>query len=116
MMRLTIAAAALIAFAGAAQAEDGGNRYGYDQITAKNLKAAEQRLLDQQAAEPNEPSVLLNLAYVYKKTGRTAEADALYERVLAQKDVLMALGNGKPAWSHTLAMKAMGRSTDYAGR
>lgn len=104
-----------LALAGAAQAQP-ANPYGYDHIAAKNLQAAETRLIAQQAAEPDEPSVLLNLAYVYKKTGRAAEAASLYERVLGQPDVLMALGSGKPAWSHALAMKAMGRSTAYAGR
>ena len=110
---LIAASAAMIG--GAAHAQD-ANPYGYDQIAAKNLKAAETRLIAQRAAEPDEPSVLLNLAYVYKKTNRVAEARDLYDAVLAQPDVLMALGSGKPAWSHALAMKGLGRSTDFAGR
>ncbi len=108
-------AASAMTIGGAAYAQD-ANPYGYDQIAAKNLQAAEKRLVAQRAAEPNEPSVLLNLAFVYKKTNRTAEARALYNDVLAQPDVLMALGSGKPAWSHALAMKGLGRSTDFAGR
>lgn len=106
----------LMALGGTAYASDGENRYGYDQIAAKDLKAAEQRLIAQQAAEPREPSVLINLAYVYSQTGRTAEAMVLYNRVLAQPDVLMALGNGSPASSHAIARKAMGRANDYAAR
>jgi hypothetical protein len=113
-MKMIFAGAALAMLATTAHAQD--NAYGYDQIAAKNMQAAEQRLIAQSAVEPNEPSVLLNLAHVYKKTARTAEATALYERVLAQPDVLMALGSGKPAWSHMLAMKGLGRSTEYAGR
>lgn len=106
----------LLALAGTAHAEGEGNPYGYDQIAAKNMKAAEQRLIAQRAAEPKEPSVLINLAYVYGRTGRTTEAAALYNEVLAQPDVLMALGNGRPASSHAIALKAMGRSSDYAAR
>lgn len=109
------AASATMMMGGIAHAQE-PNRYGYDQIAAKNLKAAETRLIAQRAAEPNEPSVLLNLAFVYKKTNRAAEAEALYNAVLAQPDVLMALGSGKPAWSHALAMKGLGRSTEFAGR
>jgi Flp pilus assembly protein TadD len=115
MNRMLIAGAVIAAglsTAAAAQA----NPYGYDQIAAKNLQAAEQTLVAQSAVEPDEPSVLLNLAFVYKKTGRQGEASALYERVLAQPDVLMALGSGKPASSHAVAMRGLGRSTAYAGR
>jgi Flp pilus assembly protein TadD len=108
-------AASAVMIGGAAHAQP-ANPYGYDQIAAKNLTAAETQLVAQRATEPNEPSVLLNLAYVYKKTNRAAEARSLYDAVLAQPDVLMALGSGKPAWSHTLAMKGLGRSTDFAGR
>jgi len=99
-----------------AHAQEQSNPYGYDQIATNNLKGAEKRLLAQSAEEPDEPSVLINLAYVYQRTGRAADARALYERVLAQPDVLMALGNGKPAWSHAIALKATGRSTDFAAR
>lgn len=107
-------AIALLALSGAAHAEGEGNRYGYDQIAAKNLKAAEQSLVARRAEEPHEPSVLLNLAYVYSKTGRNAEAQALYNEVLAQPDVLMALGDGQPASSHAIALKAMARASGYA--
>lgn len=115
-MKFKLIAGALVAIGLSTAAGAQGNPYGYDQIAAKNLQAAERTLVAQSAVEPDEPSVLLNLAFVYKKTGRAAEANALYERVLAQPDVLMALGSGKPAWSHAVAMKGIGRSTAYAGR
>jgi Flp pilus assembly protein TadD len=110
-----LAAASVMMLGGVAHAQQ-PNRYGYDQIAAKNMTAAESRLVAQRLAEPNEPSVLLNLAFVYKKTNRTAEAEALYNAVLAQPDVLMALGSGKPASSHMLAMRGLGRPMIYAGR
>ncbi|WP_182912001.1 tetratricopeptide repeat protein [Sphingomonas cavernae] len=106
----------LLALSGAANAAGEPNRYGFDQIAAKDLKAAETRLDAQRAKEPNEPSVLLNLAYVYKKTGRATEAVTLYNEVLAQPDVLMALGDGRPASSHAIALKAMDRPNGYAAR
>lgn len=108
--------AAVLVCAAPAYAQDNSNPYGYDLIAHNNLNAAESRLIAQRAAEPDEPSVLLNLAYVYQRTGRVAEARALYESVLAQPDVLMALGNGRPASSHAIALKATGRSSAYAAR
>lgn len=111
-----VSAVVIMAFAGAAHAGDNANRYGFDLIAAKNMKAAEARLEAQRLKEPGEPSVLINLAYVYKTTGRTAEANALYNEVLTQPDVLMALGDGRPASSHEIAMKAMGRTMGYASR
>lgn len=95
-------------------ANAGENPYGFDHIVAKDMRAAETRLEAQRAAEPNEPSVLINLAWVYRKTGREAEAQALYERVLAEPSVLLAMGNGRPASSHMLAMKGLGRSSEFA--
>lgn len=112
----SFSAVVIVALAGAAHAEDTASRYGFDLIAVKNLKAAETRLDAQRLKEPGEPSVLLNLAYVYKATGRTIEADRLYNEVLAQPDVLMALGDGRPASSHEIALKATGRATGYASR
>lgn len=109
-------AVAFLALSGAAHAEGDGNRYGYDQIAAQKLTAAEKRLNKQRVREPGEPSVLINLAYVYAKTGRAAEATTLYNEVLAQPNVLMALGDGRPAWSHAIAQKAMGLPSGYAAR
>ncbi|MCJ8157757.1 tetratricopeptide repeat protein [Sphingomonas sp. LaA6.9] len=113
---LGVSAIVLVALSGAAHAAGEPNRYAFDEIAAKNLKAAEMRLDAQRAKEPTEPSVLLNLAYVYSRTGRAAEARTLYNEVLAQPDVLMALGDGRPASSHDIALKAMDRPNGYAAR
>lgn len=105
-------ASALLASASATGATP--TDYGYDLIKAKQLAAAETELHTRRAKEPDEPSVLINLAYVYAKTGRAADAATLYERVLALPDVLLALGNGKPRWSHALANKGLGRPEGVA--
>ncbi|MBB5685079.1 tetratricopeptide repeat protein [Sphingobium boeckii] len=118
---LGLSSAALIATSGAALAQrpfeqPADARYGYAQISANKLSAAETQLDARRAAEPREPSVLLNLAFVYAKTTRTAEASALYRDVLALPNVQMELGNGKPAWSHDLAKAGLGRSALMASR
>ena len=116
-----LSGAALIATSGAAIAQNGFQqpadaRYGFSQISANRLNAAETQLEARRVAEPKEPSVLLNLAFVYAKTQRTAEASALYRDVLAQPNVQMELGSGKPAWSHDLAKAGLGRSAVMASR
>ena len=90
--------------------------YGYSQIAAQRYAAAESRLAEQRASEPREPSVLLNLAYVYAKTSRQGLASGLYEDVLALPNVQMELGNGKPAWSHDLAKRALSGNAAMASR
>ena len=115
-MKVQFVAALLIGACVATGAQAQDNRYGYDQIAAKDMRAAEQRLVAQSAAEPDEPSVLLNLAYVYAKTNRQALASALYEDVLALPNAEMELGNGKAAWSHDLAQRALGRHGAMASR
>lgn len=105
-------ASALLASASASGATP--TDYGHDLIKARQLAAAERELVTRRAAEPDEPSVLINLAYVYARTNRTADAAVLYERVLALPDVLLALGNGKPRWSHMLANKGLGRPDGVA--
>ena len=90
--------------------------YAFPQIQAQRFDAAETRLSAQRAAEPREPSVLLNLAYVYAKTSRQGLASGLYEDVLALPNVQMELGNGTPAWSHDLAKRALSGNAAMASR
>lgn len=105
-------ASALLASASAAAATP--TDYGHDLIKARQLAAAERELEARRAQEPDEPSLLINIAYIYAKTGRAADAASAYERVLALPDVLLALGNGKPRWSHALANRGLGRPDGVA--
>jgi len=90
--------------------------YAFPQIQAQRFDAAETRLTAQRAAEPREPSVLLNLAYVYARTNRQGLASGLYEDVLALPNVQMELASGKPAWSHDLAKRALSGNAAMASR
>jgi hypothetical protein len=45
---------------------------------------------------------------VYRRTGREADARALYKRVLERRDIAMDLPSGAVASSHDLARRALG--------
>ncbi len=115
---LALVGAASVAATGAAAqtAPTQAQTYGLNAIARGDMNAAEARLIAQRTEEPNEPSVLLNLAYVYGKTGRTIEAKALYNQILANDDVLMVTGNGEQAWSHVVARRALNRTAGFAAR
>ena len=70
---------------------------------------AEKALLKELRIYPNRPELLLNLAAVYAKTGRDAEARALYARVLDQREVLMDVTPEKTAGSHAIARTGLRR-------
>lgn len=105
-MRTIVAIAALGLATTPALAQD----YGYRQIADGNLLLAETQLDSQRVAEPGEPSVLINLAAIYARTGRAAQAQAAYQRVLATENVQLEMGDHRPAWSHDLARRGLQRS------
>jgi Tfp pilus assembly protein PilF len=106
--------AAFVASAAAAQTQE--QTYGFNAIQRHDLTAAEARLVAQRTAEPNEPSVLINLAHVYSKTGRVEQAEALYRQVLASDKVMLATANRDGAWSHDLAQRGLARARMMASR
>ena len=57
------------------------------------------------------PEVLLNLAAIYQRTGRAAEARALYATVLDSPDVQMDLASGATTGSHQVAQRGLSRLT-----
>jgi len=95
-MRVLIVALPLLALAACATAP-GGSRLanaeigyapgslGYAAIEAGDWATAEAQLTASRAGD-DDPARLLNLAHVYAKTGRLAEAQALYEQVAASRD------------------------------
>jgi len=91
--------AALIATVPAA-AQD---RTGYKAISAGDYAKAERVLVRERRIHPDRPALMLNLANVYRHQGRTAEARALYQRVLAEPDQLMDVTPERTASSHALA-------------
>ena len=65
------------------------DRLGSAAIQAGDFRKAEQILIAEQRFNPGMPEVMINLAYVYRHTGRTSEARALYRQVLDQPDVML---------------------------
>lgn len=109
-----ILGAALAATAAGAQTQE--QTYGFSAIQRADLAGAEARLNAQRLMEPNEPSVLINLAHVYAKTGRMAQAEALYRQVMAGENVMMLTASNQQLWSHQLARKGLDRSREMASR
>lgn len=85
----------------------------FSAIMDSDWKRAEQQLAQSDAAE-TDPARLLNLAHVYRKTGRELEAKKLYEAVLAERDMTVELANGEPASAHQLAQRALAQPTGVA--
>jgi Flp pilus assembly protein TadD len=111
---LALLGGALVATAAGAQTQE--QRYGFDAIQRADLTAAEARLNAARLEQPNEPSVLLNLAHVYWKTGRIEQAEALYRQVLARDNVMMLTAGRSTIGSHQLAQKGLDRARLMASR
>ncbi|MDO9489634.1 MAG: hypothetical protein Q7J32_14765 [Sphingomonadaceae bacterium] len=86
---------------------------GFNAIMDSDWKRAEQMLAASSAAE-TDPARLLNLAHVYRKTGRELAAKKLYEAVLAERDMTLELASGEAASAHELAQRALARPTGVA--
>jgi hypothetical protein len=103
-----LAVAGMLAVSSPVFAHDEFN--GAVQILRGDYAGAERVILVQQRMFPTDPDLMLNLAVAYQKTGRTAEARALYRSVLSRPDEPMDLpGGSAPKSSHALANAALGR-------
>lgn len=85
------------------------DRSGYTAIAAGNLSQAEATLSAERAIYPRRPEVLLNLAAVYARTNRNAQARALYDDVLAAQPVALELADGGTMSSHDVAQRGLSR-------
>lgn len=114
-MRVLLAGLALVAplalIAAPAQATE-GDRAASAAIEQGDFAGAERILLQELRIHPGRPELLLNLATVYSRTGRQAEARVLYRQVLAQSDVLMDLSADRTAGSHAVAVAGLRRLDD----
>ncbi len=119
-MRALIVALPLLAL-GACATVPGGSRLanseigyspgslGYAAIESGDWATAEAQLTASRV-DDSDPARLLNLAHVYAKTGRIAEAQALYEQVAAGKDDgLFELSDGTVVSSRDAAKRALAR-------
>lgn len=105
-------ALAVMGIASSANAQDA--QYAHAAITAGNFSSAERTLEREARAGNREPEVLLNLAAVYAKTQRPAEARDLYLRVLNAKDASMVMPSSQIASSHDVARRGL-RLLDQLG-
>ncbi len=113
MFRALLVLAAL-GSAGAVRAE---TEYftGYTEIMRGDYAAAQRMIEHQLKTAPNDPDLLLNLAFVYSRTSRPADAVAIYRQVLALPDEDMQ-ANGGTVSAHDLADRGLRRLTTMAGR
>ena len=95
-----IAGVMLSGVSGAAFASE---RTAFAAIKQGDFNTAERTLLAERRIFPSRPELMLNLAAVYRSTGRQEEARDLYRAVLAQPDALMDVTADRTASSHTLA-------------
>lgn len=115
VLSVLVLAAPLALISAPAQATD-GDRVASSAIEQGDFAGAERILLQELRIHPGRPELLLNLATVYSRTGRQAEARALYRQVLAQSDVLMDLSADRTAGSHAVAVAGLRRLDDGSVR
>jgi hypothetical protein len=101
------AAVPLVLIAVPAQAQD--SSVASTEIARGAWADAEKALVKELRIHPDRPELLLNLAAVYAKTGRDAEARNLYAKVLSQREVLMDLTPEQTAGSHMIARTGLRR-------
>jgi Tfp pilus assembly protein PilF len=106
---ILFALASLAATPALATPADTVDRTGYSAIASGNLATAEQRIVAERRIFPQRPELMLNLAAIYHRTGRDAEARALYAAVLERPSVAMDLPSGMVMSSHDLATRALRR-------
>lgn len=102
------AAAPLLIVALPASAQEGDNT-ATTAIATGAYARAEDQLVRELRVHPNRPELMLNLAAVYARTNRAADARVLYQRVLDQDDVLMDLPSDRTAGSHAIARAGLRR-------
>lgn len=103
----------LLATSGGAAAAD---RNAASAIAGGDYAKAERTLLAERRIFPRRPELMLNLAAVYRQTGREAEARALYADVLAREDVPMDMLDQRTTSSHAVARASLARLTQVAAR
>lgn len=95
-----------------------GDRNGYQAIAAGDLARAERTLVAERRIFPSRPELMLNLAAVYARTGRAAQAATLYQEALAADSILLDLPDGTTVASHAVAQRGLARlaPTHFATR
>jgi Flp pilus assembly protein TadD len=105
-MRVALFVSLAVAAASPALASD---RTGYQAIAAGDYQKAEETLVQERRIFPRRPELMINLATVYARTGRTSEAANLYRTALQVDPVDMAMPNGMVTSSHDVARRGLNR-------
>ncbi|MCC2978702.1 MULTISPECIES: tetratricopeptide repeat protein [unclassified Sphingomonas] len=93
--------------AGLATPSLASDRTGFLAISAGDYQKAEERLVVERRIFPRRPELMINLATVYARTGRLAEAANLYRSALNTAPVEMVLPDGGVASSRTVAQRGL---------
>lgn len=103
--------AAFAALASSAALADPGSAsaYGATAINAGQLAAAERILQPESFSDAADPARLVNIATVYARTQRYAEARAALTRVQALPAEQLELSDGASYSSHVIAKAMLGR-------
>lgn len=117
------AAAFALALAGSATAapQSGEVGYpqgalGYDALVQGDFRTAEIQLQTSPSAA-NDPARLINMGYLYLRTGRIANARQMFEAARDSRDHFdVELANGTTADSRDVATRALARLTGEATR
>ena len=87
---------------------ENSSQYQAEAIASGRLAEAEQGLLTLLAKDPNDPYALLNLAFVYQKSGDTSKSQQVYQRILELKSNPYAeLSSGKPESVKNIARRGI---------
>ena len=92
-----------------AKAQDGAVRAAHAAYAQGDFARAERVLTAEQRVFPNSPEVLVNLAAVYARTGRTQQAAALYRQILNGEDVTLDVTADRTVSSHAIATTGLQR-------
>jgi Flp pilus assembly protein TadD len=115
---MKIAALALLVAAPLANsaAADPVDNYSATTIKMAQYTRAIARLEARVKQSPSDESALINLAVAYRHTNRSAEADALYRRVLTLEDVELDAVDGRAVMSRDVARRALMRPAQVTSR
>ena len=106
MMKKLLVSLAVSVVAISAHAKTPVDNLGVQAISVSDYSAAEARLTTELRRDPGMPEALLNLAHVYRVTGRLQAATKLYKWVLASPDVELIVGQSGVS-SHDLARRGL---------
>lgn len=111
MKKVIVYVALMLSTATITYAKQPVDNFSATAIAAADYTTAETQLRARLTRAPGLQQAMLNLAYVYRATGKTAQAEALYVRVLKRPNIQLETTRETPVWSHDLAQRALSASS-----